>query len=40
MKKLKTKLFESIEKINERIIEIRHDLHEHPELSGHEEHTK
>jgi amidohydrolase len=40
MKNLKTKLFESIEKINERIIEIRHDLHEHPELSGHEEHTK
>ncbi len=40
MKSLKTKLFESIEKINERIIEIRHDLHEHPELSGHEEHTK
>ena len=30
----------SIDKINERVIEIRHDLHAHPELSGHEKHTK
>ena len=40
MKNLKQKLFESIDKIDKRIIEIRHDLHAHPELSGHEEHTK
>jgi len=40
MKDLKQKLFSTIDKINERIIEIRHDLHAHPELSGHEEHTK
>ncbi|SFV67703.1 N-acetyl-L,L-diaminopimelate deacetylase [hydrothermal vent metagenome] len=36
----KQKLFETIDRINDRVIEIRHDLHEHPELSGHEEHTK
>jgi amidohydrolase len=40
MKTLKKKLFATIDEINERIIEIRHDLHKHPELSGHEEHTK
>ncbi|WP_296824568.1 M20/M25/M40 family metallo-hydrolase, partial [Sulfurovum sp.] len=40
MKTIKNRLFETIEKINDRVIEIRHDLHAHPELSGHEEHTK
>ena len=33
-------LFEAIDEINDRIITIRRDLHAHPELSGHEEHTK
>ncbi len=36
----KQKLFETIGQINSRVTEIRHDLHAHPELSGHEEHTK
>ena len=40
MQTLKKRLFETIEAINARVIEIRHDLHKHPELSGHEEHTK
>jgi amidohydrolase len=40
MKYLKKVIFAEIDTINERIIEIRHDLHKHPELSGKEEHTK
>lgn len=40
MKTLKTKLFATIDEINDKIIRIRHDLHKHPELSGQEEHTK
>jgi len=40
MKNLKQKLFSTIDEINERVIAIRQDLHAHPELSGHEEHTK
>ena len=40
MQTLKNKLFESIDAINEKVVHIRHDLHMHPELSGHEEHTK
>ena len=40
MKTLKNNLFESINAINEKVVHIRHDLHMHPELSGHEEHTK
>ena len=40
MKSLKQKLFEQIDAINEKVVTIRHDLHAHPELSGHEEHTK
>ena len=40
MKRLKKKLFETIDEINQRVVAIRHDLHMHPELSGHEEHTK
>jgi len=40
MTALRNKLFESIDAINEKVVHIRHDLHMHPELSGHEEHTK
>jgi len=40
MKHLKKKFFDTIDQINERVVNIRHDLHMHPELSGHEEHTK
>ncbi len=40
MDTLKNELFNIIDSINERIVTIRHDLHKHPELSGHEEHTK
>lgn len=36
MKYLKKVLFEEINTINERIVEIRRDLHKHPELSGKE----
>lgn len=37
---MKQKLFDTIDTINERVVTLRHDLHAHPELSGHEEHTK
>ena len=37
---IKSEVFSVIDSINKRVIEIRHDLHEHPELSGQEEHTK
>jgi len=40
MKALQKSLFDAIEKVEERIITIRHDLHAHPELSGKEERTK
>ncbi len=40
MKELKKKIFKKIDEINDKVIEIRHDLHMHPELSGKEEHTK
>ena len=40
MEDLKKQIFSQIEKINEKVITLRHDLHQHPELSGHEEHTK
>ncbi len=40
MTALKKSLFETIDAINEKVVHIRHDLHMHPELSGHEEHTK
>ena len=40
MKNLKQKLFLTIDEINKQVITIRQDLHAHPELSGHEEHTK
>ncbi len=37
---VKREVFKYIDKINERIVALRRDLHAHPELSGHEEHTK
>jgi amidohydrolase len=37
---IKKEVFSTIDSINERVIEIRRDLHAHPELSGQEEHTK
>ena len=40
MTALKKSLFKTIDAINEKVVHIRHDLHMHPELSGHEEHTK
>ena len=40
METLKQKIFQNIESINEEIIEARHEIHAHPELSGHEEHTR
>ena len=40
MRNLKQKLFSTINEINERVIAIRQDIHAHPELSGHEKHTK
>lgn len=40
MQDLKKALFTQIDAINDKVITIRHDIHEHPELSGHEEHTK
>lgn len=40
MQTVKNRLFNAIKEINSRIITIRRDLHAHPELSGHEEHTK
>jgi len=39
MDSLRTKLFEAIDAIDERIIILRHELHAHPELSGSEEQT-
>lgn len=39
MTSLKATLFDTIDTINERVVTLRHDLHAHPELSGHEEHT-
>ena len=40
MQNLKKQIFSQIDTINEKVITLRHDLHQHPELSGHEEHTK
>jgi amidohydrolase len=37
---IKKEVFSIIDSINDKVIEIRHDLHAHPELSGQEEHTK
>ncbi|MEA3418953.1 MAG: amidohydrolase [Campylobacterota bacterium] len=38
--RVKKEIFNTIDAINEKVIEVRHDLHAHPELSGQEEHTK
>lgn len=40
MKALKTHLFDAIERLEQRIVTVRQDLHAHPELSGKEERTK
>lgn len=40
MKALKENYFHIIDTIEERIVEIRHDIHAHPELSGQEKDTK
>ncbi|MCH9813817.1 MAG: amidohydrolase [Epsilonproteobacteria bacterium] len=40
MKNLRKALFDEVDMVNDRIIEIRRDLHMHPELSGDEEQTK
>ena len=40
MNELRRKLFAQIDAINEKVVTLRHDIHAHPELSGHEEHTK
>ncbi len=40
MKNLRQQIFDQIDAINDKVVAIRHDLHAHPELSGHEEHTK
>ena len=40
MNNLKERIFKKIEEIDEHIIQIRHDLHKNPELSGKEEDTK
>ena len=37
---IKKELFSVIDSINDKVVDIRHDLHAHPELSGREEHTK
>jgi amidohydrolase len=39
-KSIKTNLLKIIDSIQDRDIKIREDIHAHPELSGHEEHTK
>ena len=40
MQSLKKRIFAQIDTINDKVVTLRHDLHAHPELSGHEEHTK
>jgi amidohydrolase len=40
MTNLKKRIFAQIDRINDKVITLRHDIHMHPELSGHEEHTK
>ncbi len=37
---IKKEVFSVIDSINDKVIEIRHDLHAHPELSGQEQNTK
>jgi len=38
--RLKDRYFNFVDSINDSVIEMRHELHEHPELSGDEVHTK
>jgi hypothetical protein len=40
MEEIKKRLFETIDGLKDKVIRIRRDIHKHPELSGHEEHTK
>ena len=37
---LKKALFDTIDTLKDKVINVRRDIHQHPELSGHEEHTK
>ncbi len=37
---IKHRVFEVAEKLKDKVIRVRRDIHKHPELSGHEEHTK
>ena len=37
---IKKELFKIIDSLKDKIIKVRRDIHKHPELSGHEEHTK
>ncbi len=37
---LKKSLFQTIDSLKDKVIKVRRDIHKHPELSGHEEHTK
>ncbi len=37
---IKKRLFEVIDSLKDKVIRVRRDIHKHPELSGHEEHTK
>ena len=40
METLKQEIFNNIEAVNEKIVQVRHDIHAHPELSGYEERTR
>ncbi|HHE06035.1 MAG TPA: amidohydrolase, partial [Epsilonproteobacteria bacterium] len=40
MKALKENYFHIIDTVEERIVELRHEIHAHPELSGAEKETK
>ncbi len=37
---LKKALFATIDTLKDKVIKVRRDIHQHPEISGHEEHTK
>ncbi|BCD62877.1 amidohydrolase [Nitratiruptor sp. YY08-26] len=40
MKEIKKELFKVIDSLKDKVIHVRRDIHKHPELSHHEEHTK
>lgn len=40
MEAIKKQLFTTIDSLKDKVIRVRRDIHKHPELSGHEEHTK